>query len=83
MWDRRCKCVSIVGIESGEWMSPSEEFLLQEFVFVICTMSPFPLVPLCARADWRSVLRLILHVEKCFSFFLFFPLKCLYNLLFY
>lgn len=28
-------------------MSPSEEFPLQEFVYVIRSMSTFPLVPLC------------------------------------
>lgn len=42
MRDERCKCVSMVGVESGESMSLSEEFLLQQFVYVICSMSPFP-----------------------------------------
>lgn len=72
----------MVGIESGEWMSLSAEFLLQEFVYVICTLSPFPPVPLCkcsAKADWRSVLRLILHVEKSNFFLSFFPLSSAYT----
>lgn len=35
------------GFESGERMSASEEFSLQEFVYVIRSMSAFPFVLLC------------------------------------
>lgn len=83
----RGKCISTCSaFESGEWMSPSEEFPPQEFVYVICIMmSAFPLVPLCkCQSRLKVSVRLILRVEKSFFFLpFFFPQVLTQNLLLY
>lgn len=67
----RGNCVSTVGL------SPENGCLLQSFLCRNLFMS-FPLCPhfplycsVSARAGWRSVHKLIVHVEKSFSFFFF------------
>lgn len=66
-------------LEYGEWMSPSEAFPPQEFVYVNCTMSAFPLVPL---RKCQSRLKVNVQINspcrKSFFFLPFLPLSSAY-----
>lgn len=63
-------------------MSPSERFPLQEFVYVICTMSAFSFVQPCKCQSRLKVSAQINSPRRKNAFsFIYFPLKCLHNLL--